>query len=172
MHNQARILIVTGPGKGKTTAAIGVIVRCLAYGKKVLLVRFAKSRSSGELEFLASSPFLRVFSSSRGMTPPPGHPEFPAHVAAARELFDRARDVVRDFDCIVLDEICGIVARNMIQEADVVEFLRGLTSGQTAVLTGRGVGPGLIAEADTVSEILCLKHGYKHGIPAQEGVEF
>ncbi len=168
---RARILIVTGPGKGKTTAALGIVLRGLATGGKVLLARFTKAAHSGELDILGSLPGMTILSSSRGMTPPAGHPDYPRHVAAARDLFERTRAAAPDHRFIVLDEICGVVARGMLAEDEVAAFLAGLRGDQTAVLTGRGAGPGLIAIADTVSEILCLKHGYARGIEAQRGVE-
>ncbi|MCL2000234.1 MAG: cob(I)yrinic acid a,c-diamide adenosyltransferase, partial [Planctomycetes bacterium] len=87
------------------------------------------------------------------------------------ELFTETRRAAPDSDCLILDEICGVTARDMIPESEVVDFLASLRGGQTAVLTGRGAGPGLIAAADTVSEILCLKHCFREGIEARKGVE-
>lgn len=169
---RARILVITGPGKGKTTAALGVLIRSLAYGRRALLTRFTKARHSGELDILNAFPNLTVLSGRYGMTPPAESPEFPKHAAAALELFERTREMAPDRDVLVMDEICGVVARNMVPEDAVVAFLAGLRGDQTAVLTGRGATPALIAAADTVSEILSLKHGFQHGIAAQEGVEF
>lgn len=172
MTERARILLLTGSGKGKTTAAMGVLLRSLAAGKKALLVRFAKARRSGELDILESMPGMTVKHSARGMTPPPEHPDFALHVAEAVRLFAETENEAENFDALVLDEICGIVARGMIPEERVVAFLDGLRGEQLAVLTGRGAGAGLIAAADTVSEVLAIKHGYRRGILAQEGVEF
>lgn len=171
MHSGPRVLVITGPGKGKTTAACGVILRSAAHGKKTLLTRFAKTTRSGELSIIEKLPEVVIFQGDRGMTPPPTHPDYPLHVAAARKLFDETKARADEFDTIVMDEICGITSRGMIGEGEVVDFLRSLRPEQTVVLTGRGAGVELIAAADTVSEIQCLKHGYMRGLPAQEGVE-
>ena len=172
MQTRARILVITGPGKGKTTSAMGIILRSLAHGRRTLLARFAKTFHSGELAVLENMPGLTILAGDRGMTPPPSHPDYPLHVAAARELFSRVAERAGDADTIVLDEICGITSRGMIDEAEVVAFLKGLRPGQAAVLTGRGAGLDLLAAADTVSEVQNLKHGYARGIAAQPGVEF
>lgn len=169
---RARVLVITGPGKGKTTAATGMILRSLSYGKRVLLTRFTKARHSGELDILEKLPGLTILQGTYGMTPPSTHPDFPKHAAAAQELFMQMQDMVDDFEVLVLDEICGVTARDMVSEEAVAAFVRGLDEDKTAILTGRGAGNKLLAVADTVSEILSLKHGYMRGINAQKGVEF
>lgn len=169
---RARVLVVTGPGKGKTTSAMGVVLRSLGHGKKVLLARFAKTSRSGELEILSRLEGLAILAGDRGMTPPRTHPDYPKHVAAARDLFARTREAAPGYDLLVLDEICGITSRNMLAEDEVTAFLAGLRPDQAAVLTGRGAGLKLLAAADTVSEIGCLKHCYACGVKAQEGMEF
>ncbi len=171
MTDKARILVVTGPGKGKTTSALGVVLRCAARGKKTLLVRFTKAQFSGELAILSSFPGVTIVSGEYGMTPRPDHPEYPKHVAAARALFAQTVRQAHEYDAIIMDELCGVVARDMVHENEVVEFLHSLRPDQIAMLTGRGASLGLIAIADTVSTIECTKHGYTHGIHAQEGVE-
>ena len=172
MQNRARILVVTGPGKGKTTSATGIILRSVAHGRKVLLSRFAKSTRSGELDILEKLPGVSILSSGRGMTPPPDHSDYPLHVAAARELFDKTIAAAPSVDLVVMDEICGITSRNMIAEEEVTAFLDTLRSDQVAVLTGRNAGLCLLAAADTVSEVRDVKHGYTRGINAQSGVEY
>ena len=169
---RARILVITGPGKGKTTAALGMVIRCVSYGKTVLLARFAKAAHSGELDVLATLPGVAIAGGGLGMTPPPGHPHFPDHVAAARTLFETIKAEAPRFDAIVMDEICGMTSRGMVDEEDVAAFLKALRPDQIAVLTGRGAGLKLIAAADTVSLIESVKHGYQRGISAQKGVEF
>lgn len=166
-----RILLFTGNGKGKTTAALGVILRSLSYGKRALLVRFAKARHSGELTILEKLPGMKILNSRVGMTPPEGDPSYPDHEAAAEELFREAERLAPEYDLIVLDEVCGLASRGVLDEQRVAGFLATLSPDQTAVLTGRGADPALIAAADTVSEILCVKHAYARGISAQEGIE-
>jgi cob(I)alamin adenosyltransferase len=168
---KARVLVFTGNGKGKTTAALGVILRSLSYGKRVLLVRFAKARHSGELDILGKLPGMTILSSRVGMTPAPDHSDYPEHQAVARELFREAERLVPEFDLIVLDEVCGLTSRGVLDERKVAAFAASLAPAQSIILTGRGAGTHLLAVADTVSEILCVKHGYEKGITAQEGIE-
>lgn len=172
MSERARILVITGPGKGKTTAALGIALRSLAAGKRVLLTRFAKTRRSGEVDILGGLPGVSILSGSCGMTPPPNHPDFQKHAAEARRLFEETRSRAEEFDLLVMDELCGMTARNMVKEDEAVAFLASLRPDQTAVATGRGAGLKLIAAADTVSEVLSLKHGYAKGVHAQAGVEY
>ncbi|MCD8138640.1 MAG: cob(I)yrinic acid a,c-diamide adenosyltransferase [Planctomycetaceae bacterium] len=168
---RARVLVITGPGKGKTTAATGIILRSLAAGKKVLLTRFTKTRHSGELDILGTLPGLTIVQGDYGMTPPRTHADYPKHVQAAQDLFRRTQEMVDEFEVVVMDEICGVTARDMVSEEAVAAFVKGLDGNKTAILTGRGAGTKLLAVADTVSEILSLKHGYLRGIAAQKGVE-
>ncbi|MDR0361641.1 MAG: cob(I)yrinic acid a,c-diamide adenosyltransferase [Planctomycetota bacterium] len=171
-RGRARVLVVTGEGKGKTTAAAGILLRALGPGQKARLVRFAKTAPSGEMAILSALPNLTVVSGDKGMTPPPDDPRFPAHAAAARELFGRASAAAGDFDLIVLDEILGVVARRMIAEGDVLAFLSALRPEQAVILTGRGATPGIIDRADTVSDIASVKHAYDAGIAAEPGIEY
>ncbi len=169
--DRARIVILTGDGKGKTTSALGMVLRALGHGQRVLLVRFCKTAASGELAVLEALPGIRIAGGDRGMTPPPDHPDFALHAECARKLFACAAAEAAGFDMIVLDEICGVCARGMVGEAEVADFLSALRADQSAVLTGRGAGEILLAAADTVSEIRCVRHGYEQGLPARDGVE-
>lgn len=172
MAERARVLIFTGSGKGKTTAALGIIIRSLAYGKRILLARFCKARPSGELEFLQKQSGIKIISGNCGMTPPEADPEYPLHRAAAQKIFDRTRDNAAEYDVIIMDEVCGAVAKKMLADSELLDFISGLRPQQIAVLTGRNASPALITAADTVSEIMCLKHGFNNAIAAQEGVEY
>lgn len=167
-----RILVFTGDGKGKTTAALGMAWRFLGHGKSVLLVRFCKNRPSGETLALAAYPGALILNSTRGMTPPPDHPDYPEHREAARSLLAEAAGAAAKFDLVVFDEVCGAIKRGLLEEASVLAFLDTLASFQTLACTGRGASLGLLARADTASDIIPLKHAYGKGIPAQEGVEF
>ena len=163
---------MTGPGKGKTTAALGVILRSLSCGRKTLLARFGKSRNSGELDILAKLPGMEIRNSSLGMAPPPGHPEREHYARAASDLFAAVMENTDRFDTLVLDEACWAVASGLLSEKKVIEWTKALPADRIVVLTGRDATAGLIAVADTVSEVLSLKHGYARGIAAQEGIEY
>jgi cob(I)alamin adenosyltransferase len=171
-----RILIFTGDGKGKTTAATGMMLRELGHGGTALLVQFMKADiGSGEITALRTfAPRCEIDIVGLGFVPPPTHPAFSRHRDAALKGLDIARQRLKEsaFRLIVLDEICGAIAHDLVATADVVALLASLRDNQVIVLTGRNAPPELIACADTVSEIRCLKHGYDQGVPAQKGVEF
>lgn len=167
-----RILLIAGDGKGKTTAAIGVAVRFLGLGKKVLLSQFCKRQPSGELNSLAKFPEFSLFRSDCGFPVDKADPRFAKQRDSSRDLLDRVAEAMGGSDLLILDEICAAVNRHLVDLEQVRDVLRRLNPGQTAILTGRNPHIELVAMADTVSEILCLKHPFGKGIGAQEGVEY
>lgn len=171
-----RILIFTGDGKGKTTAAIGMMLRELGHGGTAVLVQFMKSDTgSGEIAALRTfAPRCEIDIVGLGFVPPPNHSAFSRHREAAMKGMEIARQRLNDqaFRMVVLDEICGAIAHSLVPVAEVVKLLSSLRDDQVVVLTGRNVPPELVVCADTVSEIRCLKHGYDQGVSAQKGVEF
>lgn len=167
----ARVLLLTGEGKGKTTAALGIILRCVGAGKRVVLVRFCKARSSGELSALQHLPGVRVLNGPCGRPPPVADPAWVQHRAAAQDLWGQARSAAVETECVVLDEACLAAARGLLDAEEVAQWARTQPADHIVVLTGRGAVPELIAAADTVSNIVNIKHGLDAGIAAQPGVE-
>lgn len=173
--NPPRTLIFTGDGKGKTTAAFGMVMRAAGHGQRVLIVQFLKSNaSSGELKSLTFLPGVEWVQMGRGFVPPPDHADYPAHreMAVAALEFAREHIAAGAHDLIVLDEVCGAVACGLIGEDAVLAALADPGRVANIVLTGRGAMPGLIDVADTVTDMRVVKHGYASGIPARKGVEF
>ena len=170
-----RTLIFTGEGKGKTTAAFGMVLRAAGHGQRVLVVQFLKSNGdSGELLACARLSGVEVVQMGRGFVPPQEHPAFAMHCETAREAlaFARAAVASEKYDLIVLDEICGAMARGLIDEEDVIALLAAPERRACIVLTGRHASARLMEQADTVTEMRCIRHGYAQGIAAQKGVEF
>jgi len=170
-----RTLIFTGEGKGKTTAAFGMVLRAAGHGQRVLVVQFLKSNAdSGELLACAHLPTVEVVQIGRGFVPHKEHPVFEEHRRTAQEALAFACKSVASgkFDLIVLDEICGAIARELIEEDSVIEMLTAPERTACLVMTGRNASAGLVQQADTVTEMRCLRHGYAQGIVAQKGVEF
>ena len=170
-----RTLIFTGEGNGKTTAAFGMALRAAGHEQKVFILQFLKSNAStGELLACAHLPQIEVVQMGRGFVPPPGHASFEAHREMAIEALAIAAETVASgkFDLIILDEICGAIARGLIDEDAVIKLLHAPGRAACVVLTGRHASERLIAHADTVTEMRCIRHGYADGIIAQEGVEF
>ena len=170
-----RTLIFTGEGKGKTTAAFGMLLRASGHGQRVLVVQFLKANSdSGELLACAGMANVEVVQMGRGFVPPQDHPAFAGHRETAREALAFAQAAVASgkYDLIVLDEICGAMARELIREDDVIALLVKTDRTGCIVLTGRHASASLMKHADTVTEMRCISHGYTQGIAAQKGVEF
>ena len=170
-----RTLIFTGEGKGKTTAAFGMVLRAAGHDQRVLVVQFLKSNTAtGELLACAQLPQVEVVQLGRGFVPPREHPAFADHRATANEALSVATEAVVSgkYDLIVLDEICGAIGRELIEEDAVIELLVEPKRTACMVLTGRHASPRLMDQADTVTEMRCISHGYTQGINAQEGVEF
>lgn len=169
-----RVLLFTGDGKGKTTAALGMLLRASGHGMRVLMVQFIKSdTSTGELAGARHLPGVEIVLSGKGFIPPPAHPQYSEHAAAAQNGLRLVREALAagKHEMLILDEICTAIAKNLLAEASVLEVLNQAQENIILVLTGRGAAPGLIALADTVSEVRCVKHGMSIGIAAQKGVE-
>lgn len=172
-EQRKNILIFTGNGKGKSTAAFGMAVRASGHGQRVLILQFLKQDETvGELVGLKPLG-IKVQQVGRGLVPRPDHPAYEEHRQAAKEGFALARKALNsgEFDLIILDEICGAVAKNLLEESEVACALEAAPS-LNIVLTGRGATERLIALADTVSEIHPHKHALADGIGARKGVEF
>jgi cob(I)alamin adenosyltransferase len=175
MKPTSRILLFTGDGKGKTTAAIGMAVRAAGHGMPVLVVQFIKADdSTGELAALRKLGGVDVRQVGRGFVPKPESPDFAEHREAAVRGLDEARKAIvsGQYRVVVLDEICTAVAKGLAPEVAVTEAVRAAPEGSVIVLTGRGASAGLIELADTVTEMRCLKHGHQKGLKALQGVEF
>jgi cob(I)alamin adenosyltransferase len=175
MSEKGRILIFTGDGKGKTTAALGMAVRAHGHGIPVAVIQFVKSDvQTGEFAILSKLPGVDIFVTGRGFVPPETDPRFADHRRAAEEGLRIASEAACSgrYGLVILDEGCYAVARNLIAEEFVLRLLREAVPGIVIVLTGRGATEGLIAAADTVSDIRCVKHGFDIGRKATKGVEY
>jgi cob(I)alamin adenosyltransferase len=167
----ARILVFTGAGAGKTSAALGKVLRLVARGRSVAVLQFLKhDPDTGEIASLARLG-VAVEQCGMGFVPKPGSARYVSHREAAQAGIVRARVLAASHDALVLDEICGAVAKGLVDEAQLLALLVSLRPGQVCICTGRDASPGLLAAADTVSELGCVKHALEAGVPAQEGVE-
>ncbi len=175
MEKINRILIFTGDGKGKTTSALGMAIRAHGHGIPVAIIQFVKADiETGEYRALKKMKDIEITVTGIGFVPRPTDPRFADHVSEAKEGLRKAAEYLRSpgFGLVILDEICVAVSLNLLPEKSVLDILQEAAPGVTIVMTGRGASPGLIAIADTVSEIRVIKHGFDNGIKAQQGVEF
>ena len=170
------ILINTGPGKGKTTAAMGTALRAVGNGMKVLMLQFLKgSWHYGELD--AVEAFNRSFvlkQMGRGFVKIGGAETDPEDIRMVEEAWQEARQAILsgEWDMVVLDEINYAISYGMLDPAKVVETLQQRPEMVHVILTGRNAHPSLVELADTVTEMREVKHAYEKGILAQRGIEY
>ncbi len=170
------VIINTGPGKGKTTAALGTALRAVGNGMRVLVLQFLKgSWHYGELD--AVLPFGDNFvlkQMGRGFVKVGGAETDPEDIRLVEEAWNEARTAIEsgDWDLVILDEINYAIGYGMLDPAAVAETLRNRPEMVHVILTGRNAHPLLVELADTVTEMREVKHAYQKGILAQRGIEY
>ncbi|MCI0403207.1 MAG: cob(I)yrinic acid a,c-diamide adenosyltransferase [Acidobacteria bacterium] len=170
------IIVHTGPGKGKTTAALGLALRAVGSGLRVLMVQFIKgSWHYGELDAaeMLGSDKLTIRPMGRGFVKLGGEidPE-DRRAAEAAWAFARAKLFSAEYDMIVLDEINYAINYGLLPVGPVVEALKQKPEMVHVVLTGRSAPAEIVEVADTVTEMREIKHAYQKGIEAQRGIEY
>ncbi len=167
------IMVITGDGKGKTTAAVGQALRALGHGYRVCMIHFMKGRDYGEFLAMADMPNLTLVRAGRDDFVNRENPE-QIDIELAQAGFVRAGEAILggNFDLVVLDEINVAVDYGLIAEADLLQLLDHKPQNVTVVLTGRNASSDLVKRADTVSEILAIKHHYSQGAECCPGIEY
>jgi cob(I)alamin adenosyltransferase len=170
------ILINTGPGKGKTTAAMGTALRAVGNGMRVLMLQFLKgSWHYGELDAVEAfgSNFI-IKQMGRGFVKVGGAEADPEDIRLVREAWNEAREAIYsgEWEMVILDEINYAISYGMLDAALVVEALSGRPEMVHVILTGRNAHPSLVELADTVTEMRDVKHAYEKGVLAQRGIEY
>jgi len=167
------VQLYTGDGKGKTTAALGLVLRALGHGMRVAVLQFMKADPTwGEIVMLRR---LGVEVRQCGLDHWVIKGEATEEdLAAAREGFERARELVSrgDHDLVVLDELVTAVFFELVPLDDVLALLREKPAHVELVITGRRAPEELLAAADLVTEMVPRKHYYDAGVEAREGIEF
>jgi|TARA_B100000446_G_scaffold35248_1_gene30884 cob(I)alamin adenosyltransferase len=170
------IIVNTGPGKGKSSAGFGMIIRCIAHDMPCAVVQFIKGNwSTGERDFLRDNfaDKCQFVVSGEGFTWETQDKE--RDIAAAQAGWARAKELILDpeIQFVLLDEINIALRYDYLDIDEVVDFLLHEKPHMTHVcLTGRNAKPELIEAADMVTEMTLLKHPFRDGIKAQKGVEF
>lgn len=169
------IIVITGNGKGKTTSAIGMVIRAVGRNKRVLFVQFLKNAEYGEHVILKKLRGCTVKIFGRGFCRICGDtlPLREHKKSAADALTFVEKELTKSrYDMIVMDEInCAISARLLSARA-LYDVLKKKPFSTHVVLTGRGAPKGLFKRADLVSEICDIRHPYHMGHTAQKGIEF
>jgi len=171
------VLVNTGDGKGKTTAALGTVLRAVGYGHRCLIVQFIKgSWMYGELKSIRrlepEVEFHRMGKGFVGIVDDNLPRE--EHEKAAREALTFAKEKLASgaYRLVLLDEIFVAVTLGLFSVSDVLDLLNARPAATTLILTGRGAPTEVIERADTVTEMREIKHAFRKGILAQRGVDF
>lgn len=175
-ETQGLIIVHTGDGKGKTTAALGMGLRAWGQGLRVLVVQFIKGNwKYGELQAAERmGPNFVIRQMGEGFVRNVNEDAMAEHRAAAAEALQAAKTEIlsENWDMIILDEINYAIKFGLVPLDVVLEFLDTKPSLLHLVLTGREANPAIIDKADLVTEMKEIKHPYKNGIKAQKGIEF
>ncbi|MDN3510445.1 MAG: cob(I)yrinic acid a,c-diamide adenosyltransferase [Candidatus Jettenia sp. CY-1] len=170
------ILINTGDGKGKTTAALGLGLRAIGHGMKVLMLQFIKGAwHTGELEAMKRlEPDFRIIQLGLGFVKKFKEEQSEEAIENARVSWDYAKqEIFSDlYDMVILDEINNAVDYGLLDVKDVMMTLKEKPERLHVILTGRNAHGKIIELADIVTEMHDVKHCYKKGIKAQKGIEF
>jgi cob(I)alamin adenosyltransferase len=168
------VIVHTGTGKGKSTAAFGMVMRCLGHGMRVGIVQFIKGAwDTGERHVLARFPEL-VTCRAMGEGFTWDTQDRARDIAAARAAWEQAKAMIADpaYRLILLDELNIVLRYDYLPIAEVVEALRAKPRDLHIVVTGRNAKPELIEIADLVTEMTLVKHPFRSGVKAQAGIEF
>ena len=173
-NSRGLVLVHTGNGKGKTTAAFGQALRAVGQGLRVCVIQFMKGRKYGE--FLAAErylPNLTIHLSGLDSFVMRDKPA-PVDIELARKGLDMAREAVSsgNYDMVILDEINVAVDFKLIPLEVVINLIRNKPAALDLVLTGRYAAPEIMELADTVSEVREVKHHYNAGIKDRAGIEY
>ena len=171
------VIVYTGNGKGKTTAALGVALRAIGHGLKVCMVQFIKGEwHYGELNSLKKlEPDFELIVAGKGFIGiiDDDH-AFAEHVRAAKTALNIVEQKISlgTFDVIILDEINYAVNLGVLQLEDVIKIVKSRPKKVSLILTGNHACEEIISLADLVTEMKEIKHPYKKGIKAKKGIDF
>lgn len=171
--SNGRIIVNTGDGKGKTTAAFGTALRASGHGQKVAIVQFIKGNwSYGEAVALADCPNIEMRRIGSGFTWLADDPAVPR--ALAREAWELSRDLAASdrYELLILDELNHAVTEGYVSVEEILDFLGSKPSRLSVIITGRDAASKLIDAADTVTEMRSVKHAFDDGVTAKKGIEY
>ena len=173
--SQGLVSIFTGDGKGKTTAAIGTVVRAAGHGLRTFIVFFMKGESfvHGEINILSKMPNVTLagFGQNGWVDKDNVKPE---HKEQARLALTAAREAMLsgNYDLVVLDEINIAIDYGLIELDEVIKLVNDKSQNVELILTGRNIDTRLVQMADLVTEMLMIKHPYARGIKARRGIDY
>lgn len=168
------IIIFTGAGKGKTTAALGCALRASGYGMKTLVVQFMKGEGNSGETMVCPGVLndIEIRSFGAGFLLPGDDPD--AHRRAAEEAwaYVEKRMNRRTYDILVLDELAVVLDHGLLVQEKVIECLAMAKGDGHIIITGRNAPSGLMEIADVITEMRDVKHMYRNGRPAVRGLDY
>jgi cob(I)alamin adenosyltransferase len=169
------LIVHTGTGKGKTSAALGMVFRHIGHGYPVAVVQFTKSPAwdTGEARVLAKFPELvTLHIMGEGFTWETQ--DRARDIAAATAGWERAKELIRDdrHRMVLLDELNIVLRYDYLPLDEIVEALQNRPAGKHVIVTGRNANDRLVEIADLVTEMELVKHPFRSGVKAQAGIEF
>jgi cob(I)alamin adenosyltransferase len=173
LPRRGRIIVNTGDGKGKTTAALGTAFRAAGHGQSVAIVQFLKGKwTYGELAAVQRFPNITLARMGAGFTWEKD--ELDEDRALARRVWQVCQDMVQsgEYDLLVMDELNLVLDYGFIDVQEVVDFLRQKPEDLSVIITGRRAKPEIIEVADTVTDMRVIKHAFRGGTRAQKGIEY
>ena len=172
---QGLIMVFTGSGKGKTTAAMGMALRAVGHGIKTLMIQFIKgSWHYGELEAAKRlAPHFEIRPMGKGFIRFDRTGPDPEDIRAVHEAwgFFVQKMASGEYRMIILDEINYVIHYGLLSAEEVIGALKARPEGVHLVLTGRNAHPGIVEIADLVTEMKEIKHYYQQGVVARKGIE-
>jgi len=176
LQEKGLVIIYTGEGKGKTTAALGLVLRAVGYRKKCLIIQFGKIWFTGELAGVKKlSPYVKIIQGGKGFIkilgdklPLEEHKK--AAVLTWKLLYKEV--ISGKWDIIVADEIIGMLKAKVLPISKVAKLISEKPQNVDLILTGHHLPASLIKYADLVTEMKEIKHPYQQGILAKKGIDF
>lgn len=170
------VSVYTGPGRGKTTAALGLALRVLGWGGRVCMVQFIKGYAElGELRFAAEFHerfIVRQFAEDKSPSIRTDDVLARREAAEAAMAFTEEAVASGEYDLVILDEINNALHYNLVSLARVTKIIRGKPKHVELVLTGRSAPAEICEMADYVTEMSLVKHPFQKGITARRGVDY
>ncbi|MCG5048089.1 cob(I)yrinic acid a,c-diamide adenosyltransferase [Pectobacterium brasiliense] len=166
------LIVFTGNGKGKTTAAFGTVTRAIGHGLRAGVIQFIKGEWPNGERNLLQQHGVEFQVMATGFTWDTQNRQ--TDTEAAQLVWQHGKRMLADpqLDLVVLDELTYMISYNYLDLSDVVTALKQRPAGQTVIITGRGCHRDLLEMADTVTEMRPVKHAFDSGIQAQQGIDW
>lgn len=175
-QNKGLVIIYTGEGKGKTTAALGLILRAVGYNKKVLFIQFGKVWFTGEIAGIKKlSPNVKFIQGGKGFVKIMGDKlPLSEHKLAAQKTFQTLLKKIKSqkWDLVIADELVGAVSSKLVPLKSVLDLIKTKPDKVDFILTGHHASQKLIDKADLVTEMKEIKHPFQKGFLAKKSIDF